>query len=374
MRTTRSRLGHVLADRVGVAQRPQVVDAVELGARRRAAAGRWPPWRSGRCRTTPAPGSTAWPRAPRCRASGRWSASSARPTAPPTIRRGGRRCPRATPCPGGSPSSRAGGCRAGRARARPGGSSPRPRTRAATVRSWRRRGRHRPADDRRAGQPPDGAVRRELRGDRVLEPRIQHDEHLVAGLDHGVGLRHEPAALAQDRDDQAALGQLDVRDAARRRPARPRRPSISMISRRSSSRSSRWTSPYWGTSCSISRRIRSVADTAGWMPSSWKCWRLRGLLTRATIALAEVLVPRHLADEDVVLVVAGHGDHQVGALDAGALEDPQLGRVAVLDARARAPARPAGSARGRCSMQRHLVALLDAARGRGSSRPCRRRR
>src|SRR4051812_9675196 len=56
-----------------------------------------------------------------------------------------------------------------------------------------------------------------------------------------------------------------------------------MISGRSCGRSSRWTSPYLGTSCSIRRRIRSVAETAGLMPSSSKCWRLRGLLQRATI-------------------------------------------------------------------------------------------
>src|SRR3712207_7100835 len=37
-------------------------------------------------------------------------------------------------------------------------------------------------------------------------------------------------------------------------------------------------------------------------------------------ALAEVLLLGHLADEDVVLVVAGHRDHEVGALDARALE------------------------------------------------------
>ena len=48
-------------------------------------------------------------------------------------------------------------------------------------------------------------------------------------------------------------------------------------------------------------------------------------------AVDQVLLLGHLADEHVVLVVAGDGDHHVGALDAGALEHPQLGRVAVLD-------------------------------------------
>ena len=47
--------------------------------------------------------------------------------------------------------------------------------------------------------------------------------------------------------------------------------------------------------------------------------------------LAEVLLLGDLADEDVVLVVAGDGHDEVGALDAGALEHPQLGAVAVLD-------------------------------------------
>ena len=47
--------------------------------------------------------------------------------------------------------------------------------------------------------------------------------------------------------------------------------------------------------------------------------------------LAEVLLLGDLADQQVVLVVAGDRDHEVGALDARALEHPQLGGVAVLD-------------------------------------------
>src|SRR5919198_1299150 len=46
---------------------------------------------------------------------------------------------------------------------------------------------------------------------------------------------------------------------------------------------------------------------------------------------AEVFLLGDLADEEVVLVIAGHRDGQVGAVDARALEHPQLGRVAVLD-------------------------------------------
>ena len=116
------------------------------------------------------------------------------------------------------------------------------------------------------------------------------------------------------------------------RVASRRRTSSSMISSRSSGRSSRCTSPYFGTSCSIRRRIRSVAEIAGFTPSSSKCCRLRGLLQRATTRVDAVLLARDLRDQDVVLVVAGHGHDQVGALDAGALEHPQLRAVAVLGA------------------------------------------
>ena len=44
-----------------------------------------------------------------------------------------------------------------------------------------------------------------------------------------------------------------------------------------------------------------------------------------------VLLPRDLADQHVVLVVAGHRDHHVGALDPGPLQHPELGGVAVED-------------------------------------------
>ena len=77
--TTRSgRASASRADRLGVAERAQVVDAVELRARRRSAAARSRRWRAARCRTRPPPSSTAAPRARRCRASSRSCASAAR--------------------------------------------------------------------------------------------------------------------------------------------------------------------------------------------------------------------------------------------------------------------------------------------------------
>ena len=56
-----------------------------------------------------------------------------------------------------------------------------------------------------------------------------------------------------------------------------------MISKRSCGRSSRWTRPYLGTSCSIRRRIKSVAETTGLIPSSSNHCLFRGLFTRAMI-------------------------------------------------------------------------------------------
>jgi 5-methylcytosine-specific restriction endonuclease McrA len=52
----------------------------------------------------------------------------------------------------------------------------------------------------------DRAPGREELGDRFLEPGVEHQQDLVAGFDHGVGLRHEAAAGAQHGDDQAAFG------------------------------------------------------------------------------------------------------------------------------------------------------------------------
>src|SRR5436305_2317527 len=55
-----------------------------------------------------------------------------------------------------------------------------------------------------------------------------------------------------------------------------------------------------------------------------------GVVDAGDDPLAAVLLLGHLTDEDVVLVVAGDRDREIGALDAGALEHPKLGGVAVL--------------------------------------------
>ena len=67
--------------------------------------------------------------------------------------------------------------------------------------------------------------------------------------------------------------------------------------------------------------IAAVAETVGEIPSRSKYGWLRGSFTRAITVRHAVAVARELADDDVVLVVAGHRDDDVGrALDPGALE------------------------------------------------------
>src|SRR5262249_61507376 len=48
-----------------------------------------------------------------------------------------------------------------------------------------------------------GAVWRELVGDRILEPGVEHEQDLIARLDDRLRRRHESAAVAQHADDQA---------------------------------------------------------------------------------------------------------------------------------------------------------------------------
>ena len=58
--------------------------------------------------------------------------------------------------------------------------------------------------------------RRELR-DVLLDPGIEHDEHLVARHDDGVGLGHEARSSAKNGDHERPLGQADVGDRQPRR-------------------------------------------------------------------------------------------------------------------------------------------------------------
>src|ERR1700750_1955217 len=104
------------------------------------------------------------------------------------------------------------------------------------------------------------------------------------------------------------------------------------------------------------RRIRSVALTTGWMPSSSKYGRLRGLLTRAMIREQRYF---SLAIWQIRRVSSSS---PVGAVDAGALEDPQLRGVPVLD-RVLELLLDRQVARALALDDRHLVALGDELAG-----------
>ena len=207
---------------------------------------------------------------------------------------------------------------------------------------------------RRARRAPSGPPR----------PRVEHREDLVAGLEHGVGLGHEARALAQHRDQQAALGHLRGRRPAARRRRESSRSSISMISSRSSGRSSRWTRPYSGTSCSIRRRIRSVAETERLDPEQVEVLAVARVVDPGDDPVDQVLLLRDLADQHVVLVVAGDRDHHVGALRSRPARAPRARRRRRTGRCARAPARPSGSGRGSLSIRVTSLPFSSSSRAR----------
>ena len=148
--------------------------------------------------------------------------------------------------PAGSPSSTAGGRRAGRARGRRAGSSRRsPRSRSCSAQRGRRHARRR-SSRTSTSRSATGRPRRWARTAAVMassRPGSSTSSTSSPASMTVSAFGHEAAAAAQHRDDQAALGQLDVGDRSARRPARRRATSSSMISSRSSRRASRCTSP-----------------------------------------------------------------------------------------------------------------------------------
>src|SRR5436305_10914323 len=175
-----------------------------------------------------------------------------------------------------------------------------------------------------------GAVRRKPRRDLRLESWVENQQDLVAGLDHGVGLRHESGAAAQHGDDQGAVGQLDLLDP----PAGCLRTladlhlddlEVLLLQREHLDQPVLRDLVPDESQDQVGRGDRRLdAEQA-------EVLEVPRVVDARDDPLDAVLLLRHLRDQDVVLVVAGDGDHQVRALNPGALEHPELGRVAVLD-------------------------------------------
>src|SRR3954462_3791849 len=91
--------------------------------------------------------------------------------------------------------------RARSSRAHDAAATPPPTSRKSTCRSATSGDARRLAGDR-------GEARRDL----LLEPGVEHEQALVAGLDHRVGQRHEAGPVPQDRDHQRAFRHADVLD------------------------------------------------------------------------------------------------------------------------------------------------------------------
>src|SRR5436190_3181075 len=169
----------------------------------------------------------------------------------------------------------------------------------------------------------------ELRRDALLEPGVEHEQHLVAGLDDRVGLGHEAAAVAQHRDDQRPLGQRHVSDLLPVRGRAARHLELDDLQALLLEREQ--------VHQAVARHLvlDEPQDEVGGAHRRLDAQQLEVLQVPRVVdagddALDEVLLLGHLAHEDVVLVVARHRDHEVGALDARPLEHPQLRRVAVL--------------------------------------------
>ena len=154
-----------------------------------------------------------------------------------------------------------------------------------------------------------------------------HDEGVADGEGRiGAGYAGDPPGI-EDEGDERLRGQAGSRGAWR--------PTTGEVSERRTSTSSRpWcscitgTSEVTGSSCSIWARIASVAETVVSMPRFREEERVRGVVDAGEHA-GDAPVAGDVADDEVVLVVTRDGGDEVGAGDAGAVEDGGLAGIAL---------------------------------------------
>src|SRR5512139_301316 len=176
-----------------------------------------------------------------------------------------------------------------------------------------------------------GTVRAEEDLQLLLEPRVEHGQDLVAGLEHRVGRRHESAlALAQDRDQQAALGHVEVAD--------PHPGDAAVVGEQHLDDLEALLGQIEQVHEPVLRHLvlqqpqdQVRRGDVGLDPEQLEVRAVPGVVDSGDDPVDEVLLLRDLADQHVVLVIAGHRDHHVGAGDSRSLQDPELGGVPVLD-------------------------------------------
>ena len=164
----------------------------------------------------------------------------------------------------------------------------------------------------------------------VLLARVEHGEDLVADLEHGVGPGHEALALAQDRDQQAAVGHREVADPAAGDAAvlaEQHLDDLELLLLQVE----QVDQPVLGHLVLEQAQDQVGGRDRGLDPEQVEVGLVARVVDPGDDPLDHVLLFGDLADQHVVLVVAGHRDHHVGALDAGPLEHPELGGVAVGD-------------------------------------------
>src|SRR5262245_16345694 len=176
-----------------------------------------------------------------------------------------------------------------------------------------------------------GTVRPEEDLQLFLQPRIEDGQHLVARLQDGVGGRHETSLpLTKNRNQQAALRHVEITNTHTRNAAvltqhhlDDLQPFLGQIEQ--------VHEPVLGHLVLQQPQDQVCRRDVGLDPQQLEVRPVPGVVDPRDDPVDQVLLLRHLADQHVVLVVAGHRDHQVGARDPGALQNPELRRIPVLD-------------------------------------------
>src|SRR5215213_9049967 len=164
----------------------------------------------------------------------------------------------------------------------------------------------------------------------VLLAGVEHGEDLVARFEHRVGAGHEPLAVAQHGDQQAALRHREVAHAAPVDSAVLAEQHLDylellLLEVEQVDEAILGDLVLEQAQDQVGGRDRGLdSEQIEMGPVAW-------VVDPGDDLADVVLLFGDLADQDVVLVVPRNRDHHVGSLDPGALEHPQLGGVAIGD-------------------------------------------